>query len=392
MKRTIKDILTLEGKRVLLRADFNVPMDKNGKITDATRIVAELPTIKYLMDRGAKVIICSHLGRPEGYNIKLSLWPVAMVLMRKFPGKVQFAQKTVGDDVLEQIEGMENGTMLLLENVRFHKEEEENDKKFAKQLADLADIYVNDAFGVAHRKHASNFGVAKMLPNAIGFLVENEVYTIKNAIETPEHPFVAIFGGFKIDDKIKAIYNIMQQSETVIIGGAMAYAFLLAQNISVGKAKISSEAVEVAKQILAKAQELGKKVVLPIDHVVVNVDNENDKPIVVENITDDQIAYDIGPKTVALFKAHIAKAKQIIWNGPVGKYEDPRFQTGSIEVAKAVGKSKAYSIVGGGDTLSAISKSGVENKISHISTGGGVTLKLLENSPLPAFDVIQEKI
>lgn len=392
MKRTIKDILSLEGKKVLLRADFNVPLDKNGKISDATRITSELPTIKYLMDRGAKVIICSHLGRPNGYDTKLSLWPVAMILMRKFPGKVQFAQKTIGKEVQEQIDSLENGSLLLLENVRFHKEEEENDKKFAKQLADLADIYVNDAFGVAHRKHASNFGVAKMLPNAIGFLVENEVYTIKNAIEKPEHPFVAIFGGFKIDDKIKAIYNIMQQSETVIIGGAMAYAFLLAQNIPVGKAKISSEAVQVAKQILEKAKELGKKVVLPIDHVVVSIDNENDKPMVVDVIQNDQIAYDIGPKTIALFNAHIAKAKQIIWNGPLGKYEDVRFQNGSIEVARAVGKSKAYSIIGGGDTISAIAKSGVEKKISHISTGGGVTLKLLEDSPLPAFDVIQEKI
>jgi 3-phosphoglycerate kinase len=392
MKRSIRDISNLQGKKVLLRVDFNVPLDNNGKISDLTRIKSAFPTIKYLIDRGAKVIICSHMGRPKGYNIRLSLWQVSLVLLRKFPGKVMFSQKTIGPEVKQQIEDMKEGSMLLLENVRFFDEEEANDKKFAKELASLADIFVNDAFGTAHRKHASNYGVAKLLPNAIGFLIENEVYTIKNAIETPKHPFVAVFGGFKIDDKIKAIYNIMQKADTIIIGGAMAYAFLLAQNLPIGRHNISSEAVETAKQIMQKAKELGKKIVLPIDHKVLKTESEKEKPTVVTEIDKGDSAFDIGPKTVKLFKEYISKAKQIIWNGPLGKYEDERFREGSMEIAKAIAKSRAYSIAGGGDTVSAIEQSGVANKIGHISTGGGVTLKLLEGSSLTALEVIQERI
>lgn len=392
MKRSIRDVSNLKGKRVLLRVDFNVPLDKNGKISDITRVKSEFPTIKYLIDQGAKVILISHLGRPEGYNIRLSLWPVSIILLRKFRGKVMFSQKTIGKEVKQQIEDMTDGSMLLLENVRFHKEEEENDAKFSKELASLADIYVDDAFGVAHRKHSSNYGVAKLLPNAIGFLMEKEVYTIKNAIEQPKNPFVAIFGGFKIDDKIKAIYNIMPKADTIIIGGAMAFPFLVAQNISVGRANISLEAIQTAKEILAKAQELGKKIVLPIDHKVIKTESDSEKPDVVSEINKSQMAFDIGPKTVALFKTYISKAKQIIWNGPLGKYEDERFRQGSQEIAKAIAKARAYSIAGGGDTISAIAQAEVQDKISHISTGGGVTLKLLEGSSLPALDVIQERI
>ncbi len=392
MKRSIRDISNLQGKRVLLRVDFNVPLDKNGKISDATRIKQELPTIKYLIDKGAKVILCSHLGRPEGYNIRLSLWPISLILLRKFPGKVMFSQKTIGPEVKQQVDEMKDGSILLLENVRFHSEEEEGSKKFAKELASFADIFVDDAFGVAHRKHASNYEVAKLLPNAIGFLVEKEVNAISNALENPKHPFLAIFGGFKIDDKIKVIYNIMEKADAIIIGGAMAYPFLMAKNQSVGKASISGEAVETAKQILAKAEELGKKIVLPIDHKVVKTELESEKPTIVTEIPKESVGFDIGPKSVALFKTYIAKAKQIIWNGPQGKYEDERFRAGTLEIAKAVAKSRAYSIAGGGDTISAIAQSGVENKIGHISTGGGVTLKLLEGSTLPALEVIQERI
>ena len=392
MKRSIRDISNLQGKRVLLRVDFNVPLDKNGKIGDITRVKNEIPTIKYLIDKGAKVIICSHLGRPEGYNVRLSLWPISLILLRKFPGKVMFSQKTIGPEVQQQVEEMKEGTILLLENVRFHSEEEEGSKKFAKEMAKFADIFVDDAFGVAHRKHASNYEVAKLLPNAIGFLVEKEVNTISNALEKPRHPFLAIFGGFKIDDKIKVIYNIMEKADTIIIGGAMAFPFLVAQMQSVGKAMISAEAVETAKQILAKAEELGKKIVLPIDHKVVRTESEREKPSVVTNIPKDMAGFDIGPKSVKLFKSYISKARQIIWNGPLGKYEDERFRQGSQEIAKAVAKSRAYSIAGGGDTISAIAQSGVESKIGHISTGGGVTLKLLEGSSLPALEVIQERI
>lgn len=392
MKRSIRDISNLQGKRVLLRVDFNVPLTQTGKIADMTRIKSEIPTIKYLVDKGAKVIIMSHLGKPKGFDIRLSMWPISLVLLKKFPGKVMFSQKTIGPEVKQQIEDMNNGSILLLENLRFHKEEEENDPKFSKELAALADIYVDDAFGTMHRKHSSTYGVAKLLPNAIGFLVENEIYTIENALQTPKHPFVAIFGGFKVDDKIKAILHIMENADTVLIGGAMAYAFLLAQNISVGKAVISGTSVEIAKQILAKAEETGKKIVLPVDHKVVRTESEKEKPRVVTEIGNDEIGFDIGPKTVALFNAHIARAKQIVWNGPLGKYEDERFQEGSLGVAKSIASSRGYSIAGGGDTASAIEQSGVQSRINHISTGGGASLKLLEGASLPALEVIQERI
>lgn len=235
MKRSIRDLVNIEGKRILLRADFNLPMDKVGRFTDTTRLISELPTIRFLVERGAKVIICSHLGRPNGFDFRLSLWPIALMLMKYFPGKVQFAHKVVGDEVKEQVASLSNGSILLLENVRFYKEETENDPTFAKQLASLADIYVNDAFGVAHRKHASTYGVARLLPNAIGFLVENEINLITNALENPKSPFVAIFGGAKVEDKIKAILNILKTADTVLIGGAMAYSFMMARGQTIGR-------------------------------------------------------------------------------------------------------------------------------------------------------------
>ena len=391
MKRSIRDLASVEGKRILLRADFNLPMDKVGRITDTTRLVSELPTIRYLVERGAKVIICSHLGRPKGFDFRLSLWPIALLLMKYFPGKVQFAHKVVGEKVAEQVASMSNGSILLLENVRFYKEETENDPEFAKQLASLADIYVNDAFGVAHRKHASTFGVARLLPNAIGFLMENEINSITEAIKNPRKPFVAIFGGAKVQDKIKAILNIAKSADCILIGGAMAYSFLVAQGLTVGQSLINAESVSSASQILEELSAAGKRIVLPVDHLAYNLGDKKMKPFATEILYGDMVGADIGPKTIKLFEQEIKKARQIIWNGPLGKYEDKNFQEGTFAIAKQVAKAKAYSIVGGGDSISAVKQAKCEKLINHISTGGGATLKLLGGEPLPGIDVIQEK-
>ncbi len=392
MKRSIRDLVNLEGKRVFLRTDFNLPMNNVGKITDATRLVNELPTIRYLVERGAKVIICSHLGRPNGFDFRLSLWPVALMLMKYFPGKVQFAHKTIGPEVQQQVASMSNGSILLLENIRFFKEETANDPKFAKELASLADIYVDDAFGVVHRKHASTYGVARLLPNAIGFLIENEVTIIENAIKTPKKPFVAVFGGGKVSDKIGALLNILSPADVVLIGGAMAYAFLMAQGVSIGKSLVEVESVKIAAQVLEKAQQMGKKIVLPVDHVAYRDGDKNERAFVTDDLEDDMIGADIGPKTIRLFENELEKANQIIWNGPLGKYEDPKFQKGTFKIAKCIAKTSAYSIIGGGDSISAVKQAKCEKLINHISTGGGVTLKLLEGASLPGIDIIQEKV
>ena len=391
MKRSIRDLLSLEGKRVFLRADFNMPQNKVGKISDATRLTAELPTIKFLVDKGAKVIICSHFGRPKGFDFKFSLWPVSLMLMKHFPGKVQFAHKTIGEEVKKQIECMSNGSVLLLENVRFYEEETKNDKEFAKELASLADIYVNDAFGVAHRKHASTYGVARLLPNAVGFLMENEINVITNAMENPQKPFVAIFGGAKVQDKIAAIVNILKTADTAIIGGAMAYSFLMAQGKTVGKSLCSTESVAIASEILKKAEELGKRILLPIDHVAYRESDPKQKTFVTSLLEGDMVACDIGPQSIKMFEDEIKNARQVIWNGPLGKYEEKRFQKGTFKIAEAIGESQAYSIVGGGDSVSAVKQAGCYRKINHISTGGGATLKLLEGNSLPGIDVIQER-
>ena len=391
MKRSIRDLVNIEGKKILLRADFNLPMDKVGRFTDTTRLTNELPTIKYLVERGARVIICSHLGRPKGFDFRLSLWPVSLMLMKYFPGKVQFAHKVVGDEVLEQANSLSNGSILLLENVRFYKEETENDPNFAKQLASLADIYVNDAFGCAHRRHASTYGVARLLPNAIGFLVENEINLITNALANPQQPFVAIFGGAKVEDKIKAITNILKTADSVLIGGAMAYSFLMAQGQTIGRSFSNLDSVKVAEEILQEANRLSKEVLLPVDHVAYNFNDKKQRPFTTDILTGDMVGSDIGPKTIKMFEKEIDGAKQVIWNGPLGKYEDDKFKKGTFEIAKAIGHSKAYSIVGGGDSVSAVKQAHCLNLINHVSTGGGATLKLLEGGTLAGIEVIQEK-
>ena len=384
MKRTIRDLKNIEGKRILLRCDFNVPLDKYGDILDATRVYESLPTIKFLNDQGCKLIICSHLGRPKGYDKFLSLFPVAVYLMKHFPKKVKFCPKVTGKEVGEAVKNMKNGDILLLENLRFDPREEQNDPSFVKELASLADIYVDDAFGVAHRKHASNYGVALKLPNAIGFLIEKELNVFAKAFENPARPFVAIFGGAKVKDKLLLINNVIGKADTILIGGGMAYTFLLSQGYNVGNSIVDLDLVDEAKEILKTAKEKHTKIVLPVDHIAL-CGNKVVKTTVLEQ---DMVGLDIGAKTIKLFTNEIKSAGQIIWNGPVGKYEDPRFKKGTLNVAKAIAKSSAYSIVGGGDSVGAVNSLGFGNKIDHLSTGGGASMKLMEGKTLPAVEVI----
>ena len=384
MKRTIRDLKNLKDKRVLLRCDFNVPLDKYGDILDDTRIFESLPTIKYLNEQNCKLILCSHLGRPKGYDKYLSLFPVAVYLMKRFPNKVKFCPKASGKEVTNAVKNLKSGEILLLENLRFDSREEQNDPTFVKELASLADVYVDDAFGVAHRKHASNYGVALKLPNAVGFLIEKELNVFTKAFENPARPFVAIFGGAKVKDKLTLINNVIGKVDTILIGGGMAYTFLLAKGVNIGKSIVDLDLVDDAKAILERAEKEGTKILLPIDHVAL-VGNKIRKVYLMDQ---DMMGLDIGNDTIKLFKKEIKTAGQILWNGPVGKYEDPRFKKGTYEIAKAVAKSKAYSIVGGGDSVGAINTLGFAKKINHLSTGGGASMKLMEGKVLPAIEVI----
>ncbi len=386
MRRTIRDLKNIQGKRILLRCDFNVPLNKYGDIQDDTRIVAEIPTIKYLNEKGAKLIVCSHLGRPDGYDKYLSLFPVAVYLMKYFPNKVKFCSKVVGDEVENAVSKLKDGEILVLENLRFLHGEEENSPEFVEKLAALADIYVDDAFGVAHRKHASNYGVALKLPNAIGFLIEKELSVFEKAFSKPVHPFVAIFGGSKVEDKLKLINNVLDKADSIIIGGGMAYTFLQAMGQNIGDSIVALDQVDNAKQILKTAKEKNVKILLPVDHVALV--KSRDRAIYTKTLEKGLVGLDIGKKTIKMFTEEIMRANQIIWNGPLGKYEDRRFKKGTMKIAKAVANSKAYSIVGGGDSLSAINECGVADKINHLSTGGGASLKLMEGKSLPAIDVI----
>ena len=392
MKRTVKDLVNLEGKVVILRVDFNVPLDDGGKILDTTRIVQSLPTIKYLIEQKAKVVLISHLGRPEGFEIRKSLWPIALILIKALPTSVHFMNKVYGDEVKKRIQDIGNGEVLLLENIRFYKEEIECDMEFAKKIASLGDYFVNDAFGVAHRKHATTYGLARLMPNAIGLLMEKEVRALRGAVDDPKHPFVFIIGGGKVQGKINLILKLLNSADTVIIGGAMAYTFLVASGVAVGESKVYDENVAYARDILDIAKEKGKKILLPIDHVCIKQSAKRKKAFVSEEMVDDMIAFDIGPKTRELFKEEIKGAKQILWNGPLGKYENPAFARGTLEIAKAIAESEAYSIVGGGDSVSVVKMAKVENKINLLSTGGGATLKFIEQGSLPCIDVIQDKI
>lgn len=392
-KKTFKDIDVL-GKKVLVRVDYNVPIDESGKILDDTRIKASLPTINYLIHQGAKVIICSHLGRPKGmFNPKFSLAPVAKRLQELIGRPVKLASDTIGESAKKLTSEMENGDVVILENVRFYKEEEENDDQFAKDLASLADVFVNDAFGAAHRAHASTAGVARHLPAVAGFLMSKEILSLTKAVEEAEPPFVVILGGAKISDKIGVIAKLLKKANVFLIGGAMANTFIAAMGGNLGMSRYEKDKIPVAKQILDEAEKLNVKMVFPVDVVVASEFSPTAKSKTVDayNIPEGYQGMDIGKKTRKLFASEIKKAKTIVWNGPLGVYEFKKFQKGTKKIAKAVAKSGAVSVVGGGDSVAAITELGYASKVTHLSTGGGATLKFLEGAVLPGIEMLEDK-
>ena len=394
MKKTVKDI-NVQGKRVIVRCDFNVPM-KEGVITDDIRIVSALPTVKYLMEQGAKVILMSHMGRPEGEpNMKYTLKPVADRLTELLGQEVLFVSSPVVVDeaVKAAAAQLEEGRVMLLENVRFRKEETKNGADFAKELASLADIFVNDAFGTAHRAHSSTAGVADYLPAVSGFLIEKEVEFLGNAVENPKRPFVAIMGGAKVGDKIPVIENLLKKVDTLIIGGGMSYTFYKAEGLEIGTSILDKDSLEIAPQLLKKAEEAGVKMLLPIDVVVADEFNNDAKTAVVDKdaIPADMMGLDIGPKTVELYKAAIAEAETIVWNGPMGVFEMENFAGGTRAVAEALAESKAVTVIGGGDSAAAVEQFGLADKMTHISTGGGASLEFLEGKVLPGVAVLEDK-
>ncbi len=391
-KLSLKD-LAVKGKRVLVRVDFNVPQDESLNVRDDTRIREALVTIKFLVDNGAKVILVSHLGRPDGKIVeKMRMAPVAKKLQELLGKPVFTVQDCVGEEVKKIVATMKDGDVLLLENVRFHPEEEENDPVFAKQLAELCDIYVNDAFGTAHRAHASTEGVAKFVKQAAaGFLMEKEIKYLGMVLHNPTHPILAIIGGAKISSKIDLLNNLLNKVDNLIIGGGMAYTFMRAEGKEIGKSLVEDDKVGIAKDILSKAKEKGVKLFLPVDHVVASTkDNPADVKVVVE-IPGNMIAFDIGPKTIAEFSRVVKESKTIFWNGPLGLFETDIFATGTISIAKAIAESGNVSVVGGGDSVSALKKAGVKAKITHISTGGGASLEFIEGKELPGIAALTDK-
>ncbi len=393
MKKTIRDI-DVEGKRVFVRVDYNVPINAELKIVDDTRITATLPTINYLIEHNAKIILCSHLGRPNGQvEPKLSLRPVLARLSQLLNKPVSFAEDILDKSTAEMVDKMQNGDVLMLENIRFYKQEEENDESFAKTLASLADIYVLEAFATAHRKHASTFGVAKLLPAVCGFLVEHELEIFDKVLNNPDHPFVAILGGAKVADKLPVIENLLDKVDTVLIGGGMAYTFIKAIGGNIGMSIIDNTKIDLAKEILDKAKEKNVKIMLPIDNLCAKEFSEDAETKLFSSgfIADDYQGMDIGPKTIKIYKAVIKKAKTIVWNGPVGVYEYEKFKRGTNKIAKYVAKSKAVSVIGGGDSIAAIQSLGVAKKVTHMSTGGGASLMLLQGKKLPCIELIEDQ-
>ncbi len=392
-KKTVKDI-DVKGKKVLVRVDFNVPLDENKNITDETRINAALPTIKYLLDNGAAVILCSHLGRPKGeFNMKYSLAPVAARLKELFPGKVTFATDVIGDSAKAAVTALKPGYIVLIENLRFHAEEEKNDPEFAKKLASYADIYVNDAFGTAHRAHASTAGVADYLPAVAGFLIGKELDIMGKALENPERPFVAILGGKKVSDKIGVINNLLDKVDTLIIGGAMAYTFFKAMGLETGKSLVEEDKIDLAKSLIEKAEKKGVKMLLPVDTIVADKFGEdaNTENVDRDKIPEDMEGLDIGLKTRELFASEIKNAKTVIWNGPMGVFEIEKFAGGTKAVAAAMAECKGVTIIGGGDSAAAVEQLGYADKMTHISTGGGASLEFLEGLELPGVAALNDK-
>ena len=394
-KLTVRDI-PVKSKRVLVRVDFNVPLNDELEITDDKRIVAALPTIKYLLENGARVILCSHLGRPKGvgYEEKFSLAPVARRLKELLPDtNVMFASDVIGEDARKKASELKDGEVLLLENVRFHKEETANDDEFARKLADMAEIYVSDAFGTVHRAHASTAGVAKYLPSVCGFLIEKELSFLNGALESPERPFVAILGGAKVGDKIGVIKNLLEKCDTLLIGGGMAYTFFKAKGYNVGDSLLDEERVGLAKELMEEAARKHVKLLLPVDTVVAKAftaDAEH-KTVACDAIEDGWQGLDIGEKTRELFAKEIEKAKTVVWNGPMGVFEFPAFAKGTEAVAQACANCGGTTVIGGGDSASAVKKLGLSGKMTHISTGGGASLELLEGKVLPGIAALNDK-
>ena len=392
-KKTVKDI-DLKGKKVFVRCDFNVPMDENQNITDNTRIKAALPTIKYLLEQNCKIILASHLGRPKGeVKPEYSLKPVAKELSKLLGKEVIMANDVIGEDATTKAENLKEGEILLLENVRFHKEETDNDPEFAKKLASMAEIFVNDAFGTAHRAHASTTGIADYIPGVSGFLIEKELKFLGNAVNNPERPFVAILGGAKVSDKIGVIDSLLDKVDTLMIGGGMAYTFFKAQGYNVGNSLCEVEKTGLALEAMEKAKSKGVKLLLPIDTKIgkeFKPDTES-KTVAWTEIPDEWEGFDIGEKTIEMFKNELKNAKTVIWNGPLGLFEFDQFAIGTNEIAKTLADLDATTIIGGGDSAAAVTKAGLADKMTHISTGGGASLEFLEGKKLPGIECLQDK-
>lgn len=394
MKKTLKDV-DVKGKRVLVRVDFNVPISKEGEILDEYRILGALPTINYLRENNAKVILMSHLGRPKGKDESLKMDPVAKDLEKLGGFKVYKLNDCVGDEVKDFINNKMNyGEVVLLENLRFHKGEEENSPEFAKELASLGDIYVDDAFATAHRVAASTVGITQFLPSVAGLLMEKEIYTLNKLLENPEHPYVAVLGGAKVSDKIGLIKNLIGKVDKLLIGGGMCFTFLKSQSYNIGRSLCEDDKLSVAKELLEEAKAKGTKIVLPVDIVVAReVKEEAYAGIVdIEDIQNDVVGVDIGPRTIKLFENELSNAKTIVWNGPLGVFEIERFANGTYEIAKFIGSLLGVTTVaGGGETVEAFRKFSLQEKITHLSTGGGAFLEFLEGKTLPAVEALNDK-
>lgn len=393
-KKTIEDV-AVTGKKVLVRCDFNVPIQE-GKITDENRILGAMPTIEYLIKNGARVILCSHLGKPKAFIPEFSLAPVAERLSELLGQKVVFhsEEEVVGPKSREAAEALTDGQVMLLENTRFRKEETKNGEEFSKDLAGIADVFVNDAFGTAHRAHSSTVGVTEFVKESVcGYLIQKELKFLGEAVDRPERPFCAILGGAKVSDKIKVIENLLTKVDTLIIGGGMAYTFLKAQGFEVGKSLVETDKIDYAKEMLDSAKAKGVTLMLPVDHIVAAEFNKDAQPIVTEdeNIKVDYMGLDIGPKTAALYAETASKAKTIIWNGPMGVFEFENFAKGTIAVAKALADSDATTVIGGGDSAAAVNILGFGDQMTHISTGGGASLEFLEGLVLPGIDALNDK-
>ena len=393
-KKTVRD-LDVSGKKVLVRCDFNVPLDENKNITDKTRIVAALPTIKYLLEHNAKVILCSHLGRPKGkFNMEYSLKPVAEELSKQLGIDVKLASDVTSESAKELAQNIKEGEVILLENVRFDAREEQNDDSLSKEFASLAELYVNDAFGTCHRAHSSTAGVAKFLPSACGFLIEKELQNLGDALNNPRRPFVAILGGKKVSDKIGVIDNLLEKVDTLLIGGGMTYTFMKAQGYNVGDSICELDKLDLALSLLEKAKQKGVKMLLPVDNKVGKEFSNETESMVVKSteIPDGWQGFDIGPETIKMYEEELKNAKTVLWNGPIGVFEFDNFAIGTNEIANTLANLEdCTTIIGGGDSAAAVTKIGLADKMTHISTGGGASLEFIEGKALPGIECIENK-